>query len=213
MDSKINSNADRNKTGDEGFTLIELVLYIAIVAVIVGFAGLNLVRYIETARKSKILNAARDLYNECELSVAQFEEYDFFGRTLILEDGMNKWDPVYGWCGRISNLSLRNRNKAVTTKSKKNAAIDQTIAKDIAAAFPTYTEGNRYANASPNNRYCKDLDPRNLNFMCIYNTEGCLYVEFYYKNFFVHYDRETTVDDVINVKKYPQTKFTNVTEP
>lgn len=209
---------DQNK--DSGFTLVELVIIIAIMMILAGAIGISIIRYIEKARKTKLLQEARAIYDQCSIAIADMDQIQYYGKNtdkhgtiLTVDDGLNKTDPNLGKCGRISNESCNNEtgSKPLSKVESFNSYVDQYMAKTIVETLPAFSK-NKYASKSPNNKYVKDLEYNRYSFMCIYNDEGCLYVEMYYQGYFIHYTPETTLDDIINTKgREDKIKFTNVT--
>lgn len=201
---------------NKGFSLIELIIVIAIMAVLASVITPTLINYIERAKKVKVLNEARMIYDQCTIAVGEFDQVDFNGKTLILKDGLVKTDPVYGKCGRISNLSCYNEAgaKSLTKVKHSYSYIDQYMAKSIVDTIPAFSR-NDYGSQSPNGMSMAQINTKpeyqgKFCFICCYNEDGCLYVEVYHKGYFVHFDGNQKVDDVVNAGKHPEVSFSDV---
>ncbi len=58
------------KKNNKGFTLVELMIAVAIMAILTAIVGLSIIRYIEKARKQKDVAAAETIYKAAEVTLA-----------------------------------------------------------------------------------------------------------------------------------------------
>lgn len=202
---------------NKGFSLVELLIVVAILAILSGILVPSLIRYVEKARKHRVFLEAKALYDYCMNSVAEVDGVTYMGKKtnlhgteLTIADGMNKTDPVYGKCGRISNLSCYQVfNKKLTDVDDLSSYVDQYIAQGIVEGLTEFSQDN-YGSASPNGMNMNQIlaDSKysgKFCFICCYNEHGCIYVEVYHRGYFVHFEKgKTSVDDVINVRNDPE---------
>lgn len=204
------------KHDNKGFTLVELIIVIAVLAVLSSLVTLSVFRYIEKARKAQLLQEAKAVFDQCNFAIGSFTELDYNGRTITLADGLNKHDPDYGMVGRITNKSCYNYLGGKKSWSKPNAYVDQVMAIGIVSGLPEFSQNN-YGKESPNGKSItqvntlKDFSGKFV-FMCVYNEDGCMYVELYHRGYFIRFDGNQTIDDVVNASKHPEVAFTNVYE-
>jgi prepilin-type N-terminal cleavage/methylation domain-containing protein len=59
---------------DEGFTLVELIIVIAIMAILASAIGLGVIKYLEKSRESNCINTRKTMENEYLLEKAEIEE-------------------------------------------------------------------------------------------------------------------------------------------
>lgn len=206
----------RKKQDDKGFTLVELIIVIAILALLSSLATLVVFHYVEKAKKAQLIQEAKAVFDQCTYSVGSFTELDYKGRTITLEDGLNKHDPDYGMVGRITNMSCYNYLAGKKSWSKPNAYVDQVMAIGIVTALPEFSQNN-YGKYSPNGKSIAQVNSLpdysgKFVFMCVYNEDGCLYVEVYHRGYFVKFNGNQTIDDVVNTKEHPEVAFTDVYE-
>ena len=64
------------KNNNKGFSLVELIVVIAIMAVLVGVLAPSLLRYVEKSRAQKDESAMSEVTNAIQLAIADEEVYD-----------------------------------------------------------------------------------------------------------------------------------------
>ena len=75
---------------NKGFSLVELIIVIAIMAILASVIGLAVIRYIDKSRKSSDLETAKTIYDAC--SYAYAEGYSYEGQ----ENGVDQDADVVG---------------------------------------------------------------------------------------------------------------------
>ena len=139
----------KSKSNNKGFTLVELIIVIAIMALLAASIAPSVIRYIEKARKTKVLHEARIVYDQCQRSIGEFDSVEFKGQTS--------------------------------------------------------PNGQTMSNIAADSRFSGKF-----NFICCYNSDGCLYVEVLHDGYFVHFDGNQTIDDVYSASRNPNMAFSNV---
>ncbi len=109
----------RSISKNAGFTLVELIIAIAIMAVLAGAIGLAVIRYIRKARASNAMEELRTIVSAVETGLVSTyaEEYEMkTNKTYTDKDGKS-----YS-CGMLTNYMLsRAQNKSLDGVSDDNA--------------------------------------------------------------------------------------------
>ena len=85
-------------TGDEGFTLVELLVVLSIIALIGTLVGPRILGYIGTAKADTAATQIRNLSNAIELYYLDVGAYPAADRglnALVAADGANGWSGPY----------------------------------------------------------------------------------------------------------------------
>lgn len=64
------------KANNQGFSLVELIIVIAIMAVLVGVLAPQFIKYVESSRKQKDASAVEEARNAVEIALAEVDIYD-----------------------------------------------------------------------------------------------------------------------------------------
>lgn len=132
------------KKDNRGFSMVELIVTIAIMAILVGALSVSVVGYVEKAKKAKALTEAKAIYSAAQYAVvnASIDEQDAFLYAVKFEETV---DGVTMRLGRFSNQSLykylqiSNGGKDLSTAKSK--AADYYIAAQLANSI-TGADGN-----------------------------------------------------------------------
>ena len=73
---------NRKQKQNKGFTLIELIIVMAIMAILASIIGLNVVRYIDMTRKQMDVQTAEHLYKATQLAMASANDDAFNGWSV-----------------------------------------------------------------------------------------------------------------------------------
>lgn len=121
-------------TGNEAFTLVELIIVIAIMAILAGLAAPSLIRYIKKARVSRATEEARCIVQAIQTALAAGETWDaqpVFDKTYVDSEGNSHA------CGIFTNWSLsRAQNNVVvqdTDPAYMNYLVAQQVLEDLAS--------------------------------------------------------------------------------
>lgn len=201
MNKKLNNN---------GFSLVELIIVIAIMAVLAASIAPSVIRYIDKTRSTKAYNDAATIYNDAQVVLSEFLAKDVAGSYLGVDDGMATQfytDPVYGKVGRMTNYKcyqLLTTNDAIANPTRADILLSESFLESSA-----YTTDQLNASV-PTNTAIGNLPQTKTSFMVVYNNSGVIYVELFEKGYFVHYDGSQSVDDVVAAKKDPTVTFSDV---
>lgn len=76
----------QKKKNNKGFSLVELIVVVAIMAVLLGVLVPTLVRHIETSKQSKDLDGIAEIRNAMEIALAS-EEFSALEGTVTYDNG------------------------------------------------------------------------------------------------------------------------------
>lgn len=120
--------AKKRKMLNRGFTLVELIIVIAIMAVLAGLITPSVIRYIRKARAARATEEARVIISAVESAIASNEGADaplLTDKTFITSDG----DTIA--CGVLTNWMLgRTQNGTIVDDTDADYA-DYLCAKEV----------------------------------------------------------------------------------
>lgn len=123
------------RNNNKGFSTVELVVAIAIMAALVGVVSASVIMYTEKARMTKALTDAKAIYSAAQYAVlnASMDEQEAFQYALKFEETING-ETIR--LGRFSNQSLykyiQESNGAGSLSSAKSKKVDYYIAEQLA---------------------------------------------------------------------------------
>ncbi len=127
------------KKDNRGFSLVELIVSIAIMAVMVGVISVSVLGYVEKAKMTKALTEAKTMYTVAQISVisAAANEVEAFNYALKFEQVVNGETMRLG---RFSNQSLykflKESGGAPSQSSALSKKADYYIAEQLAYSVP-----------------------------------------------------------------------------
>lgn len=77
----------RKKKNNKGFSLIELIIAIAILLVLTGLLAPQFMKYIEKSREAKDIQTLDSVYTAVQGAIADEAAYKELGKTYLSEDG------------------------------------------------------------------------------------------------------------------------------
>lgn len=132
-------NESKKANPNAGFTLIELIIAIAIMAVLTGVISVTYFGYLENARKSRALTNAKTIYTAAQIAIIDVSafENEAFQYALKFEETING-ETVR--MGRFSNQSLykylQESKGAGSLSSALSKNADYRIASLLAGSIP-----------------------------------------------------------------------------
>lgn len=153
---------DRRKGNNKGFSLVELIVVIAIMAVLVAVLAPQFTKYIDQSRKSNDAATVSGIVTAAQVGIADTTNYTIDeaiytitltksnpavvkeGSSEITADGSkNLADAIVAACGPLANLKITssnwkdedasNANQVVITVTYQNGAVTVGYSKDFAA--------------------------------------------------------------------------------
>lgn len=128
----------RKKKNDKGFSLIELIIAIAILVILTGLLAPNILRYVEKSREAKDMQTLDTVYEAVQIALTEENltlppESPFTVSSDIIKDGTD------GTLYKELYKTLGSQSLELVSKKCKGKAIKVTIASDNAVTV--YVEG------------------------------------------------------------------------
>jgi len=113
------------KMDNKGFSLVELIIVIAIMAILVGILAPQFVKYVEQSRESSDLQAVEEVKTAIETLVA---DYGAGGSATVAANGTNITYSLSGLTGDAASKDLQDYGVDDSThqKSTKISGIEWT---------------------------------------------------------------------------------------
>ena len=143
------------KTNNKGFSLVELIIVIAIMAILVGAIAPALIRYIDKSRKSNDVSACKTIKTAIETAMANEDAYEELvgdgSKDTVLQIVPNK-------ALSITAASGGSNSGVIVVKASTTTISDDTIneiAKNIGDKSPkiSYKKAGKKVTVSPKNYY------------------------------------------------------------
>lgn len=212
------------KVNNKGYSMTELIVAIAIIAILTGVLGISVIIYVEKAEKAKALTDAKAIYSAAQYAIANVsvDESTAFGYAVKFEETING-EKVR--LGRFSNQSLykylmesQGSGSLSSALSKKaDYYIAAQLANSICGADGTI-EGDQLKNKSPigdnsSTKYISDHPETygKVVFAMAYNEFGeIVYFQCVYNGYFMTMDgkelKAEKVSESTKFNNWPQTR-------
>lgn len=161
---------------NKGFSLVELIIVIAIMAILAGAIGPALIRYIDKSRKSNDVSAAKSIKTAVETALTYERSFELLttGDENVTTDTDGNTIKYAGYIEIIPNTPNNGfGNNGVTIHQSNNADVDmdtlQNTSKEIANNLGEKTPRIKYKKAANDT-----LVPTTYYAFC--STQGSIYV-------------------------------------
>lgn len=137
------------KMNNKGFSLVELIIVIAVMAVLMGVLAPQLLKYVEDSRIQSDETAMSEVANAVKIALANEEIYNAVGTgaTVTIHDDDN---ATVGTCSAISGVTELDEELAkvipdgINFTSKTYNGNDQTITITFDSTMGTFTLTNSW---------------------------------------------------------------------
>lgn len=183
-----------NQKGNEGFTLVELIMVIAIMAILASAVGLAVIRYIQKAREGNVREEARVIFNAGQHAYVNMVTHD---ADLNLVKTFTKSDGSTVPCGVVTNYHLASVQRGDTINPNAADYCDYLIAKDILESLAS----NNQSGYNFLNFHGAVYNPIGMGCSSFSNTYGCpgvivvydnegniVMLEYYKEQVLIHYE-------------------------
>ena len=139
----------QKRKNNKGFSLVELIVVVAIMAVLIGVLVPTLVRNVEKSKKQKDVSAVEEIRNQMQVALAD-ENYSDLNGTLVYKNGTINITSADSSTIKNDNYLkevCQNLNasdsfsKTLSSKAYKTAGVTFTIANEKVTAVIIPAEG------------------------------------------------------------------------
>lgn len=122
----------RKKKNDKGFSLIELIIAIAILVILTGFLAPNIIRYIEKSRVAKDMQTLDTVYEAVQIALTEENlkvettTYQITKTTTLTADSDSDTATEKTLFGEMYK-TLGSQNLTLVSKACKDAQINITV--------------------------------------------------------------------------------------
>ena len=117
------------KTNNKGFSLVELIIVIAIMAILAGAIAPALIRYIDKSRKSNDLSAAKTIKTAVETAMSNEDTYA--GLTSNTSAPVIKLTQGSTSVGGVQIINVKWPSNATTTSAEASDEIFKNLSESI----------------------------------------------------------------------------------
>lgn len=200
------------KVDNKGLSLIELIVVIAIMAVLVGVIAPQMVKYVEKARRVKIEKEASEFMRAAQVALVDVTAQGKApGDDSIKNKIKNNSSPYYKGGTKYGNIT----NYSVHDGFKSNAGYSNvTFGKEFFSLLGiTYGAGWKSGKSSiPISENQPKKNPagsltKECVFQAFYDSAGNMVIEYSREGYFIRMDNSIVVDS-IKIKKADEVHFT-----
>ena len=109
------------KTNNQGFSLVELIIVIAIMAVLIGVLAPQFIKYVESSRYQKDVSAIEEVRNATQIALSEETVYN----------------QVFG-TSPITSFTIDNTGALVLTTGALRTSLESSISFPLKLASKTY---------------------------------------------------------------------------
>lgn len=212
------------RENNKGFSMVELIVVIALMAILTGAMMVSVLSYMEKAKKTKALTDAKAIYSAAQYAVvnALMEESEAFNYAIKFQENI---DGNIIRMGRFSNQSLYKYLMESAGSGSLSSALskkaDYYIAEQLAHSVPgadNVTEDNTLKDKSPigdthSTKYISEHPEiyGKVVFALAYNSKGeIIYFQCVYNGYFMTFDGKEfvaeKVSDSTKFNDWPRTR-------
>ena len=146
----------QKRKNNKGFSLVELIVVVAIMAVLIGVLVPTLVRNVEKSKKQKDVTAVEEIRNAMELAVAS-EKFSTMTATIEVTGGTITVKSMTAKTGKIEDGFLDEVCKNLDGESATAFSYKFTSKLNDSKTVTTFTIGDEHVTASINSdKYGKE---------------------------------------------------------
>lgn len=124
----MNHNTNTKKLNNQGFSLVELIIVVAIMAVLVGVLAPQYLKYVEQSRESSDLDNYETMIGAVEIYAASHP--DFAGGTITCEK--NKETKADGGCETaLTDAGITAKNVKMVSEKYGTCTVTVTVTSGI----------------------------------------------------------------------------------
>lgn len=129
---------EKHQKSNKGFTLVELIIVIAIMAILASAVGISVIRYIQKAREGNVREEARVIHDAAQHAYVNMVAGD---ADLNLVKTFTKSDGSTVPCGVVTNYHLASVQRGDTINPNAADYCDYLIAQDILSSLSSNNQG------------------------------------------------------------------------
>ncbi len=185
---------ERHQKNNKGFTLVELIIVIAIMAILSAAVGLAVIRYIQKAREGNVREEARVIHDACQHAYVNMVAGD---ADLNLVKTFKKSDGSTVPCGVVTNYHLASVQRGDMINPAAADYCDYLIAKDILDSLSSNSDSD-YKFLNFNGAVYNPIGMGCASFSSTYGCPGVIVVydvegniimlEYYKEKVLIHYE-------------------------
>lgn len=167
------------KTNNKGFSLVELIIVIAIMAILVGAIAPALIRYIDKSRKSNDVTSAKTIKTAVETALGNEDIYSYLTNTTATGD--NAFSTVTITPGVATSSTTTSTAVAISGCSTTGievsvANVDNLAKKEIGTNIGEKTPKLKYKKANSASDVCACTGVTPSKFYALVSKKGTVYV-------------------------------------
>ena len=146
----------QKRKNNKGFSLVELIVVVAIMAVLIGVLVPTLIRNVEKSKHQKDITAIEEIRNAMEIAIAS-EKFSTMTATIEVTGGTITVQAMKAKTGTIEDGFLEEVCKNLNGENATTFSYDFTSKLDASDTVTTFTIGDEHVTASvTSKKYSKE---------------------------------------------------------